>query len=65
MNSFPLGKYPKSIEEYEKLGLFGHLYQKIFRLFNGDFSSKYYGLDENIDELVIAYVKKHYSEFAP
>lgn len=65
MKSFPIGKYPKSIEECEQLGLLGYLYQKIFKFLNGDFDTKYYKLDENIDELVVAYVKKHYSKFAP
>ena len=62
MKSFPEGKYPLTIEEYDEL--LEHN-EKALEFLNYDLASAYYESGENIEELIIAYVKKHFDKFAP
>lgn len=64
MASFPDGKYPQSIEDFNDLGEIEDA-ENALEFLNGDFDSKYYQSGENIDELILAYVKNHFDKFAP
>ena len=61
MASFPGSKYPQSTKEYDDRGEL----EGAREFLNGDFDDKYYHSSEKIEELMVAYVKKHFSMFAP
>jgi len=63
MASFPGGKYPKTADEYSDL--FNETEAALDLLDSDDFGIKYFQTGENIKELMIAYVKKHFAQFAP
>jgi hypothetical protein len=64
MSSFPDGKYPQSIDEFNELGENPDA-ENILEFLNGDFDSKYYKSNEHVDELMLVYIKKHFDKFAP
>lgn len=62
MASFPDGKYPRTVDEYSDL-----LEKKADELafLNEDLEKGYYNSSENIQELMISYIRKHFDKFAP
>jgi hypothetical protein len=61
MQSFPKGKYPKTPKEYDKI-LEKHEEELKFL---DEVDSPYFNSPENIEELVVRFVKSNYEKFAP
>ena len=63
MQSFPKGKYPKTVEEYDEI-MEKHEDELEF-LDDDELDSLYMGSPENIEGLVVDFVKDNYEKFAP
>jgi|WetSurMetagenome_2_1015567.scaffolds.fasta_scaffold56186_2 hypothetical protein len=63
MDAFPNGKYPKSAEKYSDL-LEKHEDELAF-LDENDLDDRYYDSPENLEKLVVDFVKDNYTPFAP
>ncbi len=63
MLSFPQGKYPKTVDEYDEL-LEKHGEQLEF-LNDENLNQAYGNLGEDVEELIVLYVKKHFDKFGP
>ncbi len=62
MKSFPREKYPKTENEYSKLL---DKYEDDLAFLDENIEGKYYESGERIEELMLSYVKKHYTKFSP
>ncbi len=62
MAAFPDGKYPKTSEEYDDLL---EAREDDLDFLNEDLEQDYYHSGENIDTLMVEYINKNYSVFAP